>query len=89
MEIRQDSEHYAELKALSEKQGNDNSFYFKDVVGILEAAAKDFEGGFLFDLKSLVLAELLGDFMEQAKELYKQGYHVPAASLAGAVLEES
>jgi hypothetical protein len=59
------------------------------VVGILEAAKTDFEGGLLFNLKSLVEAEVLGDFLEQAQALLSSGYHVPAASLAGAVLEDT
>jgi len=40
-------------------------------------------------MRSLVAAELLGDFMEQAETLLAAGYHVPAASLAGAVLEDA
>ena len=43
----------------------------------------------MFDLRALVAAELLGDFIEQAEALVKEGYHVPAASLVGAVLEDT
>jgi hypothetical protein len=57
-------------------------------LGILEAAEADFAGGLLLDLKALVEAEALGDFMEQAEALLSSGYHVPAASLSGAVLED-
>ena len=41
------------------------------------------------DLRALVEAEVLDDFLEQAKHLHDRGYHVPAASLAGAVLEDT
>jgi hypothetical protein len=37
----------------------------------------------------LVRAELLDDFLDQADALLRQNYHVPAASLAGAVLEDT
>ncbi len=63
--------------------------YFHMCFGILEAAHNDFTEGFLFDLRSLISAELLGDFLEQAETLLQEGYYVPAASLAGAVLEDS
>ena len=40
-------------------------------------------------MKSLIAAELLGDLLEQAEALLEAGYHIPAASLAGAVLEDA
>lgn len=84
------SDHYLELRRLAEdSSSSNNSYYYKDCIGIVEAARKDFEHGFLFDLRSLVLAELLGDFIDQSKSLLQQGYVVAAASLAGAVLEDS
>ena len=43
----------------------------------------------LFDLRRLISAELLGNLLEQAEFLVTEGYHVPAASLAGAVLEDT
>lgn len=39
------------------------------------------------DLRALVATELLGELLDQAKLLNAEGYHVAAASLAGAVLE--
>jgi hypothetical protein len=86
----EDSDHYQELKRLAEgERTSGNSYYFKDCFGVLQAAHRDFEGGYLFDLRSLVAADLLGDFIDQAETLVKEGYHVPAASLAGAVLEDT
>jgi hypothetical protein len=58
-------------------------------MGIVKAAQHDFESGLLFDVRALVAAEILGDFIDQAQTLLDAGYHVPAASLAGAVLEDS
>lgn len=86
----EDSDHYQELKRLAEgKNSSHNSYYFKDCYGVLQAAQRDFQGGYLINLRSLVAAELLGDFIDQAETLVKESYHVPAASLAGAVLEDA
>lgn len=85
-----DSDHYAQLKRLAEeKTVAFNSYYFKDCFGALEAAERDFSGGMLFDVRAMVSAEVLDDFLEQAEHLLTNGYHVPAASLAGAVLEDT
>ena len=84
------SDHYQELKRLAEDQNSaTNPYYLAHCLGVVEAAHRDFEAGLLFDVRSLVAAELLGDFMEQAETLLAAGYHVPAASLAGAVLEDA
>jgi len=86
----ENSDHYLELKRITEgKESSHNSYYFKDCFGVLQAAYRDFEGEFLFNLKVLVAAELLGDFIEQADTLVKAGYYQSAASLAGAVLENA
>lgn len=84
-----DSDHHREIKKIADDpKMTVNSFYFKDCYGILQAAKNDYEHGMLFDLRSLVAAELLGDFLEQAEYLFSEGYINPAASLAGAVLED-
>jgi hypothetical protein len=84
-----DSDHYRELKRVAEaKELATNSFYFAHCLGVLEAAQRDFAAGLLFDLRALIAADGLGDFIEQAEQLLIAGYHVPAASRAGAVLED-
>jgi hypothetical protein len=60
-----------------------------ECLGVLKAALRDFEGGYVLDLRSLIVAEVLEDFLDQAEHLLKHGYHAPAASLYGAVLEDS
>jgi hypothetical protein len=86
----EDSDHYSELKRVCENEKTCyNSYYFKECYGVLQASKNDFEGGWLFDLKALVAAELLGDFIDQAEMLFQQGYIHPAASLTGAVLEDT
>ncbi len=86
----EDSDHYRELKRLAEtKESANNGYFLIHCLGIVEAAKHDFETGLLFDLRSLIAAEVLGDFITQAEELVGAGYHVPAASLGGAVLEDT
>jgi hypothetical protein len=86
----QDSDHYRELRRLaeSEESANDSSF-LPHVLGVVEAAKWDFDSGLLFDIRALLTAEVFADFVEQAEHLLGAGYHIPAASLAGAVLEDA
>ncbi|HUY12747.1 MAG TPA: DUF4145 domain-containing protein [Terriglobia bacterium] len=84
------STHYQDIRALAENENTAlNSSYFKDCFGILEAAHGDYADGFFVQIRHLVRAELLDDFLAQAETLLKQGYHVAAASLVGAVLEDT
>jgi HEPN domain-containing protein len=86
----EDSDHYRQMKTLAEEKNTAlNSYYFKDCYGVLEAAFRDYEGGMIFQVRAMVAAEVLDDFLEQAEHLFEQGFHVPAASLAGAVLEDT
>jgi hypothetical protein len=84
------ADHYKELRRLAEAgESSTNSFYFIHCLGVLEAAQRAFEGGLLFDMRALISAEVLGDFLEQAEALLSANYHVPAASLVGAILEDT
>lgn len=55
----------------------------------MRAAHRDFNDGLLSEIRLLVRADLLDDFLSQAEALLDQGFHVAAASLLGAVLEDS
>ena len=63
-------------------------------IGILRGLRSDLAGGFLDDLALKMETEISGDYLGQAEQLLKEGRHghyehVPAAVLAGAVLEKS
>lgn len=63
-------------------------------ISFLKSIKDDFEGGFLENLTLEIETELTADFMGQAENLLIEGTagkydHVPAAVLAGAVLEKS
>ncbi len=63
--------------------------HLPEFLGVLEAAAADFQAGLLFDLKAQLQADVFGDFIDQAQALLDAGLVIPAASLAGAVLEDT
>jgi hypothetical protein len=68
-----------------------DSYSFSDserAIAILEAIRGELSGGWLFEIKSLVAAELFSDFIEQAEHLLAQGYKDAAAVMIGSVLEE-
>lgn len=83
------SDHYSQLRQIAEdKESKGNPYYMHHCVGVVHAALEDFSRGLLFDLRAAVAAELLGDFLDQSEHLLGDGYHIAAASLAGAVLED-
>jgi hypothetical protein len=81
-----DSDHYKRFDELFPKF-HDYHPIVKGL-GILIAAKDDYEGGYLFDTRTLIQAEVFDDFLEQAEYLLQSGYHAPAAVVAGAVLED-
>lgn len=58
-------------------------------VSVLRSAKDDIEGDHLMKIEALVSAEIFDDFLEMAEHLLENGYFQPAASLVGAILEES
>ena len=57
--------------------------------GIVQAARSDYEGGYLFSLKSQVSGEIFGDFVVLAKRCLDEGNKDTAAVLAAAALEDA
>lgn len=62
---------------------------FNKLRAILAAAKEDYEGGYLFNLRGLVKAEVLTDATDQADALLAAGYKDPACVVAGIALEVS
>lgn len=56
--------------------------------GILNAAKKEIENGWLFSIKGIIAAEIFSDFLEMAEYLLSEGFKDPAAVMIGSVLEE-
>lgn len=79
--------HDAFAKAVSNFSGY--SYEFERALGVFLAAREDYEGGWLFSVRALVKAEVLGDALEQAQEMLRAGYKDPACVLGGISLEIS
>ena len=56
-------------------------------IGVLQAVLEDIEQDFITTVRQLITAEVFADLFDQAAHLLDSGYKAPAASLAGAVLE--
>jgi hypothetical protein len=54
---------------------------------IFLSAKEQYDGGYIFDLRTLIQAEVFEDELEQAEHLLEGGYAVPAAVIAGVALE--
>lgn len=60
---------------------------FDEPNAIFKSAKSDFEGGYLFDVRNLVHADVFSDELEQASNWLKMGHKVASAVIAGTVLE--
>ena len=60
---------------------------FEEAYGIFRASREDYEGGYLFNLRTLATAEVLSDALDQAKQLLESGYKDPACILLRVSLE--
>lgn len=66
-----------------------NFKFVSTALAILEGLREDLEDGLLERVEELVAADVFDDLLEQAEYLHSQGFKVPAAALAGAVLERN
>ncbi|MFC4859700.1 hypothetical protein ACS8MQ_00955 [Pseudomonas sp. MAHUQ-62] len=76
----------------SEFESATRDHYYSSAIvarAILLSIQGEIEGGWVFNVKKLIAAEIFSDFLEMAEYLLKQGYKDPAAVMAGSVLEES
>lgn len=62
---------------------------FDTLKAIFASAKNDFEGGFLFDVRNLAHAEVFSDELEQAAYFLSEAHKIPAAVIAGTVLEST
>jgi hypothetical protein len=63
--------------------------YVQDGLNQIRAIKADYDCGLLVDPELLIRAELAADYLQQATYLLESRYHVPAAVLGGAVLEDA
>jgi hypothetical protein len=60
---------------------------FDQLHAVFRSAKSDFEGGYLFTVRDLVHAEVFSDELDQAKHFLDLNHRIPAAVIAGTVLE--
>jgi len=82
----EDSVHFQEFTKIFSRAGGDIN-EFEACRAIFLSAKKDYAGGFLFNVRSLVKADILDDVLEQAKELLNADYKDAACILTGVSLE--
>lgn len=89
--VSKDSQHYQEIKRIYDQKSMYDNFEY--ILSLLAALKEDYEQGYLDDLSIQIEAELSGDYMEQAEALIVEANvdksYIPAAVLAGAVLEKT
>ncbi len=84
------SDHYSEFLNIQKALSSDVPYLnFPKYLGVIKGLFNDFNEGLLIDIRYKIRAELVDDYLEQAKILLGDGYFIPAASLAGAVLEDT
>jgi len=81
------SDHYAAFRR--QVDGFMGFFTLEPCPGILQAARDDLAAGMLVSIQELAAAEVFGDLLEMEEYLHGEGYHLPAAAVTGAVLEDS
>jgi hypothetical protein len=81
--------HTARIERLDANRHNYQYSTLNNHLGVLQAAKQDFDAGQFTDLRRLVRADLLDDFISQAEELQQSGFNEAAVSLAGAILEDT
>jgi len=75
-------------KTCDAKHGHEQ-FRFKNLYSIFRSAREEYDGGHLFDVRNLIHADVFADELEQAKHFLDKGHKVPAAVIAGTVLEST
>jgi hypothetical protein len=81
-------EKYRAKTIIHDNAGRSTTEYpIRELYAVFNSAKSEYEGGFLFDLRNLVHAEVFSDELEQAEHFLKAGYKAPAAVTAGVVLE--
>lgn len=84
----EDSLYFKKFDNISESLGQESSLQnIRKLIAIFTAAREDFEKGFIFSIKDLVLTEVFGDELDQAAELLQCNHILAAAVVAGVVLE--
>lgn len=80
------SPHSQRLKELEGRRRDIATWTLDLHLGVLEAAKLDFRDGMFDDIRRLIRADLLDDFLSQADELLASGFNSTQSQQSGAVL---
>jgi hypothetical protein len=84
------SQHFKHFEKAAQGSMSTTSNDLLERMGTVFFAAKeDFERGMFDDIRRLVRADLLDDFLSQTEELHVSGFNEASVSLGGAVLEDT
>lgn len=84
-----DTSVHHDFKLAKERPRRTSPPSFSQMYAVFLSAKEQFEGGYLFDVRNLVHAEVFTDELDQARHFLKQGHRLPAAVIAGTVLEST
>jgi len=82
------SVHYKNFKEVYSKESS-STWYLNEARGIFLSAIEDYDGGYLFNIESVISGEVLGDFIILSKLTLSHGEKDVAAVLACAALEDT
>ena len=82
-----DSVHLSQFEKAEVSTASTNYESLQKLAAVFRAAREDYEGGYLASMRAIVQAELFDSELEQARELAAKGFALPAAVVAGVVLE--
>ena len=85
--LQESSSHCRAFESTYTARSSHAAVKLKRLYAIFQAAREDYEGGYLFNFKDLVHAEVFSNELEQAEYFLNEGHKVPAAVVAGVVLE--
>lgn len=83
------SPHYQHFAKFIESKSCRTHNEVEEIVGIMQGALNDLEGGYLVGQEHLIAAEIFDSLIEQAVALNSAGYKDPAAMLGRVVVEDA
>lgn len=84
----EDSLHFRHFdEVFRSDRGNAFTSTVEECTALLQAASEDYKGGYLFNARGLIQAEVFDNVLEQADELLKSGYKDPACVIVGVAIE--
>ena len=86
----EESDHYKNFRTVYDnKRGDTTGNLFPRAKGVFSAASRDYEGGYLLNMASMVSADVIDDVLDQAQHLLDNDYKDPACVIGRVALESA